>query len=114
MARRPLTLAEVAAVNLHAAGVGQIKAVVKASTVCVTIFCWYLAADKLGHWPTVEQYARHWRQSERTSYRELALFAQAFPGEDGPRRLVGCIAAQVDEKLQASQVGSLPADLILA
>lgn len=48
--------------------------------------------DDLGHSPTIEEYGDWWKQSRSTSYREQALFRQAFPSEETPDRLLDATA----------------------
>jgi len=113
VSRPPRTIAELAANNLRAGGLGQIKSVLQASNVCASIWAWWFVSDQLGHWPTVAEYSSAMRVTERTAYRELALFRRAFPGEKDHRRYVERLAVAVEMK-QASSVLSAPADLVVA
>ena len=113
MSRPPRTLAEVAIANLRGDGMSTLKATVKAAEACTTIWTWAITAHELGRWPEVTEHARHWRQTERTSYRELALFRRAFPTEHTPQRLAGVLDAQVADWLDRQGVVlSAPASLV--
>lgn len=113
--RQPRTLAEVAIANLRGDGMSTVKATVKAAEACTTIWAWGLAARELGRWPEVAEYSAYWRQTERTSYRELAVFRRAFPTERTPQRLAGVLDDQAEAWLERrGAVLSAPADVIVA
>jgi methionine synthase II (cobalamin-independent) len=48
---------------------------------------WATARESLKHDPSVEEVAKWWRQSVRTSYREQAAFREAFPTLDSPAQI---------------------------
>ena len=48
---------------------------------------WAMVREDLGRRPMVHEYATWWKVSERTAWREMARFSEAFPEEDGPDRL---------------------------
>jgi hypothetical protein len=52
--------------------------------------------DDLGREPTAEEYAKWWKESPATAYREQALFRQAFPDEQNPARLLDVAAEQAN------------------
>jgi hypothetical protein len=66
--------------------------VIKSARVMAFMVQWQIAADDLGREPTVEEYAEWWNSSRRTAFREQALFREAFPGENTPRRLLDLTA----------------------
>ncbi len=43
---------------------------------------------------SIEDYARWWKQNERSAYREQQLFRKAFPSDDNPNRLWEQLRAQ--------------------
>lgn len=78
---------------------------------------WAICREDLGRRPEVAEYAEWWRISERTAYRDLALFAKAFPQEDGPDRIAAAVWAQARarrEKLTPAVALSSSAGLALA
>jgi len=79
--------------------------------ISVLIQQWALVRRDLGRRPTVEQYYEWWKQSERTAYRDLALFREAFPDEDGPDRIAQWLNQRADElteKLTPAWILSVP------
>ena len=62
--------------------------------------------------PAVRAYAKHWRTSERTAWRELKLFREAFPDEQDPGRLAATmvrtdvVTAKSEPRTAAAAVGS--------
>jgi hypothetical protein len=68
-----------------------------------TLISWGIAESKLGrplgddvqgHGHTmaaIREYSEWWKQSERTTQRDLAAFRAAFPGEDLPARLAALL-----------------------
>src|SRR3954471_20540291 len=48
---------------------------------------WGLIESRLGHQPTLEEYAKWWKVSRATAFREQALFRECFPDEATPSRL---------------------------
>lgn len=80
MRDRPVTLVE--AVHERTGSflrTGQIVAFVQA---------WSVARDRLGHEPTVEEYAAYWKQPRRSAYREQARFREAFPEFETPSGVI--------------------------
>lgn len=47
---------------------------------------------------TLQEYAEWWRETERTAYREQALFREAFPGELTPDHLLDLAEGQWVER----------------
>lgn len=70
------------------------KATPKGAQAVAFLWTWAYTTRKLGRPPTRAEHAAEWKQSEREVYRDLALFRQAFPGEESPDRL----AAWMNEK----------------
>jgi len=75
---KPVTLQQLAARH-----VGRLKSY----RVVAFILCWGIAEDALGHSPTLEEYGDWWRESRATTFRQQALFRDAFPGESSPQRI---------------------------
>lgn len=71
------------------------------------IVAWAMVRDDLGREPTIDEYAKWWKQSERTAYREQALFRQALPGEKSPSRLIDVTSAQWDARKGLAGVGAV-------
>ncbi len=68
---------------------------------------WAVAEQSLGHelgdgvlTNAMHEYRDYWRQSDRTTWRELERFRKAFPGEESPVRLLRLME---DECLMRSQ-----------
>lgn len=67
----------------------------KAMRAMTAFGAWAYAESVLGHelgqgesvTAAVREHAEYWRQSERTSWRELQRFRDAFPEEESPSRL---------------------------
>ena len=76
-------------VKYAAAHVGALQAY---RTVAYVV-CWAIAEERLGHPPTLEEYAEWWGESLRTVFREQERFRNAFPGETTPQRLVNHLKA---------------------
>lgn len=110
MAREPRTLLEV--IYVHT---GSLRATMR---VGMLVQQWALCRRDLGRRPMVEEYASWWKISERTAYRDLAAFAKAFPGEDGPDRIAVLLLANSDairaKLTPASVLASSPAGLLPA
>jgi hypothetical protein len=118
--KRPLTLAEVAVVNLrgeYGSGLGgTLKATKKGAEAVTTAACLAIAAHhgaaEDGGWPTQAEYARYWKISERQAQREWALFKAAFPNEESPDRIARFLSNEYRSRLadrDASFVFSVPA-----
>lgn len=77
---------------------------------------WAVCRRDLGRRPEVTEYAAWWKISERTAYRQLADFAQAFPEEDYPERIALWLIDRGDELVEnAALILSLaPAELAAA
>ncbi len=81
--RQPKTLQEFAAKRVGA---------FKSARVIAFILSWGIAAEAVGHPLTLEEFADWWKESRSTSFREQALFREAFPGETTPQRLVSLLS----------------------
>jgi len=113
--REPQTLVEVAFLNLRAGGMSTFKATVKAAEAVTIVWAWSRVGRLGDQWPTVIEYSTFWKQVERTSYRELTLFREAFPLEVSPRRIAEAMNARADIALErAAAALSLPANLASA
>jgi hypothetical protein len=68
----------------------------KGARACVVLMSWQIAERSLGRplgegkgtAAAVLEFTEWWSQHERTTWRDLAAFREAFPGEDTPARLV--------------------------
>lgn len=56
---------------------------------------------------TLQEYAEWWRETERTAYRDQALFRQAFPGEDTPDHLLDLAEGQWVERHGIKGLGAV-------
>jgi hypothetical protein len=106
MAKRPpRTLLELAV-----ARVGLLKG----PRVVTFMVAWSIAERELGHEPTLHEYREWWNESERTAYREQALFRECFPDETTPSRLMAALASAWDERRGVRGLGAVPAQLVAA
>jgi hypothetical protein len=55
----------------------------------------------------LEDYREWWRETERTAYREQALFREAFPGESTPDRLLDLAYEQWVERQGVQGLGQV-------
>lgn len=93
---------------------GSLKATFRIGTL---VQQWAMVRRDLGRRPMVEEYARWWKISERTAYRDLAEFAKAFPDEDGPDRIASVVNELGDElraKLSPASILGLSPDAVVA
>jgi hypothetical protein len=77
----------------------------KAMKVLSFMVAWDHARDRLGHEPTIEEYAKWWKESAATAYRHQALFREAFPGESTPTRLLDLAAYQANVQVGSAMLG---------
>lgn len=88
--------------------------VVRAGRVLTFVIAWGTARDKLGdEWPDtlsaqVRAYAEWWKQSERTSWREIKRFREVFPDEETPSRLLDLVQAGKARDDLAVSLGTVP------
>jgi hypothetical protein len=61
--------------------------ILKAYTAMSWAYTWATARESLKHDPSVEEVAKWWGQSVRTTYREQAAFREAFPTLDSPAQI---------------------------
>jgi hypothetical protein len=95
MAARSPTLGEVAFRNLQAAGYGRIRAMKKASEALTTLSCLAIAASRSENgFPTQADYAKFWKQTERSAQRDWQRFREAFPSEESPERLARWLVSE--------------------
>lgn len=71
----------------------------KGTDVMAFVIAWASTEAKLGHRPTVEEYAVDWKMSASTAYRELRLFRQAWPEFEYPSGLADLMQRTAREKL---------------
>jgi hypothetical protein len=102
--RPPTTLLEV--IN---ARTGSLRKTFKIGTF---IAAWAVVRDDLGRKPFVHEYAAWWKVSERTAWREMALFTAAFPEEDGPDRLAELIGSVLPGRPEAAAVLAIAPDVL--
>lgn len=75
---------------------------------------WAIVRQDLGRRPFVHEYADWWKVSERTAWREMALFAEAFPHEDGPDRLAEWVLDHADGEVdEGSALSGPPPGLVV-
>lgn len=101
MTRRPPTTV----LELVQARTGSLR---KTFQVGKVIAQWAIVRQDLGRRPYVHEYADWWKVSERTAWREMARFADAFPEEDGPDRLALLVLAAAPDRLTEATALSLP------
>jgi hypothetical protein len=65
---------------------------------------WDMCREALGHEPDVQEYAAWWKEATSTAYRDMALFKEAFPGEDTPSRLLDLAPQPVEVRSLGSLV----------
>ncbi len=121
--RQPRTLLEVAAWNIaQQLGDGSPKlrhhalAVKQAGDAGAALWQFVAAAQSLGRWPTVPEFAEFWEMSERNAWRRVALVGRAWPGsqDEGDLAVVDRIgrriwADRVADYEQPAELLSLPA-----
>lgn len=56
---------------------------------------------------TLHDYCEWWRETERTAYRDQALFREAFPGETSPDRLLDLAEGQWIERHGIKGLGAV-------
>jgi hypothetical protein len=103
--RKPGTLLELAIARVG---------VLRGSRVLAYMIQWDVVRRELGHEPTREEFSDWWQQSERTTYRDQALFKEAFPGEESPARLMAAARAAWDERRGVAGLGAVPVDVVAA
>lgn len=69
----------------------------KGSRACSFLVTWAIAERRLGHdlgsedtgslSAAIREHAKYWRQSERTSWRDLTAWQASFPSEESPAEL---------------------------
>jgi hypothetical protein len=116
---RSQTLGEVAFLNLRAAGYGTTRAMKGAADAIATAGALAIAATHSENgFPTQAEYARYWKQSERSAQREWERFRKAFPDEEGPERLAKVLmtgySRRLREREDPSIAFSLPASVLTA
>ena len=117
MAPRSPTLGEVAFANLKAEGYGTMRAMKGAADALATAGALAIAATRSENgFPTQAEYARYWKQSERSAQREWDRFRKAFPNEEGPERLAKLLVTQYSKRLREREdpsiAFSLPATVL--
>lgn len=76
---------------------------------------WAQARDAAEEWPTdlspqVRAYARHWRVSERTAWREISRFREVWPEEESPSRLLDQVAGRWERNAGIAALGAVVLD----
>lgn len=69
----------------------------------MTVTCWAIVRQDLGRAPLVREYADWWKVSERSAWREIAVFHRAFPGEENPDRLAQLVLEAVEHRRLAKR-----------
>jgi hypothetical protein len=71
------------------------------------VVAWGVAREQLGHTPTVEEYAAWWKQNERSAYREMAMFREAFAPDETPDRILDAmVGSGAGASIDASAVAA--------
>jgi hypothetical protein len=99
------TLAEVAVTNLRRGGKARTRSLVEASKACALVWAWAETTRSLGRPPTRAEHSKHWKESDRTTYRDLEVFRRAFPTERDPQNLANWLNANVERR--SSEAGTL-------
>jgi len=93
--------------------VGQLGPL-KGARVVAFMVSWEVARQALGdEWPAdgieaqVVAHSRWWRESTRTTWRDLARFRECFDGEDTPTRLMLAVAGNWDRARGVHGLGSV-------
>lgn len=73
----------------------------RGSDVMAFVMCWAHTEAKLGHRPSIEEYAVDWKVSSRTAYRELAAFREVWPEFNDPTGMVELMMRQGSERFGA-------------
>lgn len=81
----------------------------KGARACSLLVTWAVAERRLGHdlgsddtgtlSAAIREHAKYWRQGERTVWRDLAAWHEAFPGEQSPADLARQLLAVYDLQL---------------
>src|SRR5665811_1076497 len=110
MRKRRRTVTTLLAVCVEATG-GDLRSVPKATRVCEFILEWTMATRALGHEPSVREFGKWWKQSEkeqRTAWLRLKEFRELFPDEDTPRGFSAkIIEAKAEQGLELSALTRL-------
>jgi len=95
----------VAVVAIANAGVRQ------GARACAFVVCWGIASERLGHDPSMVEYAEVWGESVATAYRERDAFKVAFPMLVDPAPLWAEVGARVrsrDRAVATAELFGLP------
>jgi hypothetical protein len=90
----------------------------RAGRAMTVLIAWAIAEQRLGRalgdgeglTAAVREYTAWWKQSERTTWRDLQAFRAAFPTESSPAQLAAQLVARSEAKLaqrDAAAVGAL-------
>jgi len=105
MRKRQRTVTTLLEACVEATG-GDLRSVPKATRVCEFILEWAMATEALGREPSVREFGKWWKQSEkeqRTAWLRLKEFRQLFPDEDTPRGFSArMIEAEAGQKVELS------------
>jgi hypothetical protein len=117
--RGPSTLAELAFVNLRAAGYGWRESFSRATdaldTASSLAIAYLKGAGTDGAWPTQAEYAEHYGITTRTAQRQWHVFREAFPDEASPERIAEIFAREYGRRLEdRGAMLSAPASLVAA
>ncbi len=78
------------------------------------IVAWSIASTSEGGPITLEQYAKYWKESRATSFREQARFRECFPDEATPQAMIDRMAAAGARPKTEMDFGHTPLSLIAA
>lgn len=98
----------------------ELAGVRKGAAAVSCLVAWAIAEESVGLplgddlTSQVRNYAKWWRITERTAWRDLAAFKQAFPGEDSPARLAAELRQAVElRRLERREAMALAGSLAL-
>lgn len=71
-----------------------------------------ITCEEDGKWPTAERYSQVWKQSDRSTFRDRAAFAAAYPDRDAAE-LWQQVREHVDGKMQRDRLVVVVGGLVL-
>jgi hypothetical protein len=78
--------------------------ILKASRVLAFVTAWGVVRRELGRQPTVDEYAKFWREPRRTAYKHLEEFREAFDRCDWPDPVLDRMEEGAAGRLDASDL----------
>ena len=95
---------------------GQNAGILRAGSAVSVLIQWSIAEAKVGHElgqgeglsAAVREYAKYWRMSERTAWRDLDRFRRGFPSEESPGRITAHWRAHVANTINQGTASTVP------